>query len=91
MALTPEQAFRAECDRHQRLMAVAHPEVRQGPSRELVLAADQFLIAPTGRQQDAAWAKAAGLWFDIAISNAIPSMCLEAFARPTALLWLGLR
>jgi len=59
-ALSPEQAFRAECDRHHRLVAAAHPEVRQGPARELVLAADQFLIAPTGRQQDAAWAKAAG-------------------------------
>ncbi len=59
-ALTPEQAMAAEGDRHQRLLAAAHPAVRRGPARELVLAADQFLIAPTGRQQDAAWAKAAG-------------------------------
>lgn len=59
-ALSPEQAFAAERDRHQRLLEAAHKEVRRGPARELVLAADQFLIAPTGRQQDAAWAKAAG-------------------------------
>lgn len=59
-ALTPEQAFGAERDRHNRLLAAAHPSVRHGPARELVLAADQFLITPVGRQQDAAWAKAAG-------------------------------
>jgi predicted glycogen debranching enzyme len=59
-ALTPDKAFATECERIQRLVAAAHPAVREGPARELVLAADQFLIAPTGRQQDAAWAKAAG-------------------------------
>lgn len=59
-ALGPERALAAERDRHQRLLAAAQPGVREGPARELVLAADQFLIAPTSRQQDAAWAKAAG-------------------------------
>src|SRR5262249_34826629 len=51
-ALTPAQAFAAEQDRHERLLRMAHPEVQYGPARELVLAADQFLIAPTSRQQD---------------------------------------
>lgn len=59
-ALTPTQARAAEMDRHERLLAASHPEVQTGPARKLVAAADQFLIAPTGRQQDAAWAKAAG-------------------------------
>ncbi len=59
-ALSPAQAYDAERDRHARLLAMAHPSVRGGPAREFVFAADQFLIAPTGRQQDAAWAKAAG-------------------------------
>ena len=36
-------------------------------------------------------AKMAGSWFDMAMSNAVPSICFEAGAPPTARLWLGLR
>jgi predicted glycogen debranching enzyme len=60
LALTPDEATTAERERHQRLLAAAHPAVRGGPARELVLAADQFIITPTGRLEDAARAKAAG-------------------------------
>lgn len=60
MALTPEEALTAEWERHQRLLMEAHPAVRSGPAQELVLAADQFIIAPAGRIEDAARARAAG-------------------------------
>src|SRR5205807_655623 len=38
----------------------ARPEAQAGPARELVQAADQFLITPAGRVEDAARALAAG-------------------------------
>jgi predicted glycogen debranching enzyme len=60
LALHPQQAFEAEGERRQRLIAAAQPEVRTGPAEELVLAADQFLIEPAGRVEDAARAQAAG-------------------------------
>jgi predicted glycogen debranching enzyme len=47
--LAPAQAFEAERARRERLIARADPRVQQGPARELVLAADQFLITPAGR------------------------------------------
>jgi predicted glycogen debranching enzyme len=59
-ALTPETAFQAELERRKLLLAAAAPEVRTGAGAELVLAADQFLITPQGRVQDAARAHAAG-------------------------------
>lgn len=60
LALTPDEAFAAEHARRERLIAAAEPVVRRGPARELVLAADQFLITPAGRVEDAARAHAAG-------------------------------
>jgi predicted glycogen debranching enzyme len=60
MALSPKLAFEAERERCERLMHTARPEVKQGPARELVLAADQFIIMPSGRIEDAARARAAG-------------------------------
>ncbi len=60
LALWPQQAWDAERERRQRLIAAARPEVRTGPAQELVLAADQFLIEPAGRVEDAARAHAAG-------------------------------
>lgn len=60
LALSPEEAFLAESERRDRLLAAAHPSVRSGPVSKLVLAADQFLITPAGRIQDAARAHAAG-------------------------------
>jgi predicted glycogen debranching enzyme len=59
-ALTPEAAFSAEIDRRRLLLSIAPPEAQTGPPAELVLAADQFLITPVGRVEDAARARAAG-------------------------------
>jgi predicted glycogen debranching enzyme len=59
-ALSPEEARAAEHERRERLLAAAAPEAREGVGAELVLAADQFVITPSGRQEDAARAHAAG-------------------------------
>jgi predicted glycogen debranching enzyme len=59
-ALTPEEAQSAERERRGRLLAAAAPSAREGVAAELVLAADQFVITPSGRQEDAARAHAAG-------------------------------
>ena len=59
-ALSPEEAQAAEHERRERLLAAAAPAAQQGVGGELVLAADQFVITPSGRQQDAARAHAAG-------------------------------
>jgi predicted glycogen debranching enzyme len=60
LALTPEEALASENERREKLIAQAHPKARVGPAAELVLAADQFLITPAGRTEDAARAHAAG-------------------------------
>jgi predicted glycogen debranching enzyme len=59
-ALTPEYARAAEHERRERLLTAAAPSAREGVAAELVLAADQFVITPSGRQDDAARAQAAG-------------------------------
>jgi predicted glycogen debranching enzyme len=59
-ALVPEDAQSTENDRRKRLLRLADPKTRLGPAAELVLAADQFIIAPAGRLKDAARARAAG-------------------------------
>jgi predicted glycogen debranching enzyme len=59
-ALSPEDAQGAERERRERLLASAAPPAREGVAAELVLAADQFVITPSGRQEDAARAHAAG-------------------------------
>jgi predicted glycogen debranching enzyme len=59
-ALPPAQAGRAEGDRRHRLLALAHPAARTGPAAELVLAADQFIITPVGRHEEAARIRATG-------------------------------
>ena len=59
-ALKPEEYFGAERERRARLIKAALPEVQKGPAKELVLAADQFIITPAGRVEDAARARAAG-------------------------------
>lgn len=59
-ALSPEASDRAETDRCNHLLSIAAPELRTGPATQLVLAADQFLITPVGRVEDAVRAKAAG-------------------------------
>ncbi|MFL6257071.1 MAG: amylo-alpha-1,6-glucosidase [Pyrinomonadaceae bacterium] len=59
-ALSPEDAQGAEQERRERLLASAAPTAREGVAAELVLAADQFVITPSGREGDAARAHAAG-------------------------------
>jgi predicted glycogen debranching enzyme len=59
-ALEPGEALLGERERRQRLLAAAHPAVQSGTGAELVLAADQFIITPAGRAEDAARAHAAG-------------------------------
>ncbi len=52
-AMSPEGAFRAELDRRKLLLEAALPQAQKGPAAELVLAADQFLIKPVARLEDA--------------------------------------
>ena len=59
-ALSPAAAREAEGERRRRLIAAAPPPARSGIAAELVLAADQFVITPSGRVEDAARARAAG-------------------------------
>jgi predicted glycogen debranching enzyme len=58
-ALSPDGALAAERQRRERLLA-APEAAREGTAAELVLAADQFIIEPAGRVEDAARAQAAG-------------------------------
>ncbi|WP_205964221.1 amylo-alpha-1,6-glucosidase [Ramlibacter agri] len=59
-ALTPDAAQRSELLRRERLIEQASPAARSGRAAELVLAADQFIIAPFSRKADAARALAEG-------------------------------
>jgi predicted glycogen debranching enzyme len=58
--LPAEEALAAERERRQRLLAQAVPAAREGPAAELVFAADQFIITPAGRSDEAARARASG-------------------------------
>ena len=60
LALSPEEALAAEYVRRGRLLVAADPSVHGGMGDELVLAADQFIITPGSRVEDAARAAAAG-------------------------------
>ncbi|HWQ55370.1 MAG TPA: amylo-alpha-1,6-glucosidase [Bryobacteraceae bacterium] len=59
-ALQPDDAIDAELTRRRELLHCADGAARSGPAAELVLAADQFLVTPVGRVEDAARARAAG-------------------------------
>jgi predicted glycogen debranching enzyme len=59
-AMAPQQALQAEYTRREKLLEQADPAARSGRAGELVLAADQFIIAPFSRQADAARALAEG-------------------------------
>jgi predicted glycogen debranching enzyme len=59
-ALNPVEAWEAEYHRRSRLLAEAVPQARDGMGTQLVLAADQFLITPAGRIEEAVRARAAG-------------------------------
>src|SRR4051812_47612705 len=58
-ALTPEHAAQAETDRRRHLLEAAGPPADH-LACELVLAADQFVITPAGRAEEAARARASG-------------------------------
>jgi len=60
LALKPDEAFAADAERRRRLIGAADPKARQGVGAELVLAADQFIITPAGRVEDAVRARASG-------------------------------
>src|SRR5207248_8134095 len=59
-ALPPDESEIAEHQRRERLLGVARPSVHEGVGAELVLAADQFLIVPAARYEEAARLRAAG-------------------------------
>lgn len=59
-ALSPHQALEAEQARRTQLLNTAPPVARTGIGGELVLAADQFIITPSSRIEDAARAHAIG-------------------------------
>jgi predicted glycogen debranching enzyme len=58
--LNPEDVLAAERERRARLLQDAIPKARQNFPAELVFAADQFVITPAGRFEEAARAHAAG-------------------------------
>ncbi|HLW35285.1 MAG TPA: amylo-alpha-1,6-glucosidase [Chthoniobacterales bacterium] len=58
--LSPDQAHGAERERRARLLQDALPKARHDFPAELVFAADQFVITPAGRLEEAARAHAAG-------------------------------
>ncbi len=60
ICMSQEEALGAELDRRRHLLFRALRGKNSGFAAELVLAADQFLIAPVGRSEDSARAKAAG-------------------------------
>jgi predicted glycogen debranching enzyme len=59
-ALDAEEAFHAEMERRRRLISTCNPALHDAFGGELALAADQFLITPTGRVGDTARALASG-------------------------------
>jgi predicted glycogen debranching enzyme len=59
-ALSVDDAFALETERRRRLLALAPAALRDPTAAELVLAADQFLIAPAGRLADRVRAQAVG-------------------------------
>jgi predicted glycogen debranching enzyme len=59
-ALSPARALASERMRRERLIKRAHPALQTSLGSELVLAADQFIIHPAGRLEDAALAHATG-------------------------------
>ncbi|HEX4756219.1 MAG TPA: amylo-alpha-1,6-glucosidase [Candidatus Dormibacteraeota bacterium] len=59
-ALTPAAALAAEEQRRNGVLTMASREADHEPAAELTLAADQFLITPAGRVEEAARARAEG-------------------------------
>jgi predicted glycogen debranching enzyme len=59
-ALEPEEALHSELERRRRLLGMTSFADREEMAAEMVLAADQFIIVPSGRKIDEARAHAAG-------------------------------
>jgi predicted glycogen debranching enzyme len=59
-SLSPDEAPRFEHERRRRLIMASRPEARDETGAELVIAADQFIIAPAGRIADSTRAAALG-------------------------------
>jgi predicted glycogen debranching enzyme len=59
-ALSPADAALAEGVRRRQLIAAAHVKARAGVAAEMVLAADQFIITPAGRAENAIRSRAFG-------------------------------
>jgi len=59
-ALPPDDVMKAETERRTRLLGDAHVPADSSLARELVFAADQFIIVPVGRSADAARVQATG-------------------------------
>jgi predicted glycogen debranching enzyme len=59
-ALSPREALPAEIERRERLLLAPPAPAQTGFGAELALAADQFIIIPAGRVEEAARARAAG-------------------------------
>jgi predicted glycogen debranching enzyme len=60
-ALSPAQAFSSERMRRERLLKIGHPSIQNSKiGSQLLLAADQFVIHPAGRLEEAARAHATG-------------------------------
>jgi predicted glycogen debranching enzyme len=58
--MSPDDAGRSEQERRERLLGIAGKNAESDLGAELVLAADQFIITPAGRVEEAARARAAG-------------------------------
>jgi predicted glycogen debranching enzyme len=59
-SMLPAEAEQAERERRRRLLTIAGYAEKPSFGAELVLAADQFIIAPAGRAEEAARARASG-------------------------------
>jgi predicted glycogen debranching enzyme len=60
LALKPDLAYELECQRRNELLNAAEKNVNNDISAELVLAADQYIITPAGRIEDAVRIYASG-------------------------------
>jgi predicted glycogen debranching enzyme len=60
MALSPAEALQAELERRTHLLRSARPEIDKVLAKQLVLAADQFVVAPADRVAETARIRATG-------------------------------
>jgi predicted glycogen debranching enzyme len=60
MALSPAEALQAELERRTHILRAARPEIDKILAKQLVLAADQFVVAPADRVAETARIRATG-------------------------------